>query len=227
MKDLILNNLYFDYGLRLFASLVCGFCLGLERKMRQHSVGIRTLTLLSISSCMLSILSYHMASTGVIKGDPTRIAAAIVTGVGFLGAGAIVNQGLNIRGLTSAAITFTSAALGITCGAGLYMPAGTVLFIAIITLFVVSKIESHVFPADKRKMLQITVDNKHFDETLIKKTIKDCKITIHDYDIEYSPTDNTTKLIYTVHSPDSLNATYFINEVSKINGIIKITLKKN
>lgn len=227
MLEYISNHIYLDYLLRLTASLVCGFTLGLERKMRQHTVGIRTLTLLSVSSCMLSILSYHMASTGIIKGDPTRIAAAIVTGVGFLGAGAIVNQGLNIRGLTSAAITFTSAALGVTCGAGLYMPAATVLLFCIITLFLITKIESKIFPSEKRKMLEIIVNNNNFDEAAIKKVITDCGISIHEYDIDYSFEENKTRLTYTVHSPDSLNASNFISKISQIQGITKVTLSKN
>ena len=110
-----MENIWIDYAIRLAASLVCGFCLGLERKMRQHTVGIRTLTLLSVSSCLLTIVSSYLASSVAVDGDPTRVAAGVITGIGFLGAGAIVNQGLNIRGLTSAAIIFTSAASGVAC----------------------------------------------------------------------------------------------------------------
>lgn len=228
LTELINNNLYVDYFCRLFASLICGFVLGFERKMKQHhTVGIRTLTLISVSSCMLSILSYHMAATGIQKGDPTRIAAAIVTGVGFLGAGAIVNQGLNIRGLTSAAITFTAAALGVTCGAGLYMPAGTVLLFCVITLVIISALETKLFPIEKRKILQITVFNSSFDEKQIESLIKNCGISIHDYDINYSYEEQTTTLVYMVHAPDSLDASDFIANFSKIKGITKISLSKN
>ena len=172
LQQLINDNLYFDYFCRITASFICGFVLGFERKVKQHhSVGIRTLILISISSCMLSILSYYMAATGEQKGDPTRIAAAIVTGVGFLGAGAIVNQGLNIRGLTSAAITFAAAALGITCGAGLYMPAATVLVFCVITLVLISNLETKVFPIEKRKILKITVSSLDFDEKKLKLSL--------------------------------------------------------
>lgn len=226
--DIISSNLYLDYFCRLSASLICGFVLGFERKMKQHhTVGIRTLTLISVSSCMLSILSYHMAATGIQKGDPTRIAAAIVTGVGFLGAGAIVNQGLNIRGLTSAAITFTAAALGVTCGAGLYMPAATVLLFCVITLVIISSLETKLFPIEKRKTLQITVSNASFDKQMIESIIKKCGITIHDYDIQYSYEKNITLLTYSVHSPDSLDASEFIDHFSQVKGITNITLSKN
>ena len=150
-----MTNIWIDYLIRLAASLVCGFCLGFERKMRQHTVGIRTLTLLSVSSCLLTIASSFLASTVLVEGDPTRIAAAVITGIGFLGAGAIVNQGLNIRGLTSAAIIFTSAALGVACGAKLYIPVVIVLSFSFILLLIIGPLERKLFPADKRKLFKI------------------------------------------------------------------------
>lgn len=225
--EFIKNNIFLDYFLRIFISFICGLLLGIERKMKQHNtVGIKTLVLISISSCLLSILSYHMAFFGQIKGDPTRIAAAIVTGVGFLGAGVIVNHGLNISGLTSAAITFASMALGVSCGAGLYMPVFTVLAFSIITLSLINYLETKVFPVEKRKKLKITVASLNFDEKQLETIIKDCAITIHDLDITYSFSQNTTTLIYIVHSPDSLNAQGFISTLAKIEGITNICLTK-
>ena len=85
-----------DYSLRFALSMICGILLGVERKSRQNAVGIRTLVLISISCCLLSILSVHLAQMGVIKGDPTRIASTAVTGIGFIGGGAILKQGLNM-----------------------------------------------------------------------------------------------------------------------------------
>lgn len=106
-------ELYIDYAIRIGVSFICGFCLGIERKSRQHSVGIRTLVLISISSCLLSILSIYMAESFNVTGDPTRIAAGVASGIGFIGGGAIMRYGLNIRGLTTAAIIFTASAVGL------------------------------------------------------------------------------------------------------------------
>lgn len=227
MPEFITQNVYLDYLVRLTACLICGLLLGIERKLRQHTVGVRTLTLISISSGMLSILSTYMASTGVVPGDPTRISAALITGIGFLGAGAIVTQGLNIRGLTSAAITFTAASLGVTCGAGLYVPAFIVLAFSFITLFIINKVEKKLFPAEKRKILCITLTNKDPDEDQIKKLIRKHKIVIHDLDIKYSSEENLMRLIYTVQAPDSLKPLNLINELTNITGIQKIELSKN
>ena len=86
------ENLYLEYAVRLSASFLCGLVLGLERKTKHHTVGIRTLVLISMSSTLLSIISYTMAELPGRPqgGDPTRIAAQIVSGIGFLGAGAIM-----------------------------------------------------------------------------------------------------------------------------------------
>ena len=103
-------DIQIEYLIRIGLSFACSFVLGLERKSHQHTVGIRTLVLMGLSSCLLSILSIHMAEFPVVKGDPTRIAAGVITGIGFLGGGAILKQGLNIRGLTTAAIIFSTSA---------------------------------------------------------------------------------------------------------------------
>lgn len=227
MAEFLAQNIYLDYFLRIFASLVCGIALGFERKMRQHTVGIRTLTLMSISSAMLCILSDYMARSGLTTGDPTRIAAGIVTGVGFLGAGVIVNHGLNIRGLTSAAITFTASALGVTCGAGLYYPAFLVLVFSFFTLFLIAKIEKKFFPAEKRKFIEITVTNDKVNEALIKEVLTKAGIVVHDLDIDYNTNSGVLKLIYAVHSPDSLNTISLLEELSKTADISNIKLTKN
>src|SRR5574344_1733306 len=144
------GNFYLDCIIRLAFSFVCGFALGLERKTRQHTVGMRTLILISTSCTLMAVLSVYMTqNSGTSGGDPTRIAAGVVTGIGFLGGGAILRQGMNIRGLTSAAIIFTAAAIGLCCGAGLYIPSFITLAISLISLFILQKFEHRFFPAEK------------------------------------------------------------------------------
>ena len=105
------DNFYLDCIVKLGAAFLCGLLLGLERKRRFHSVGMRTLILISVSSMLLGIISYTMADLGAVKGDPTRIAAGVVTGIGFIGGGAIMHLGMNIKGLTSAAIIWAACAM--------------------------------------------------------------------------------------------------------------------
>jgi len=122
---------------RLALAVVLGGAIGFERELRDREAGLRTHMLVCLGSALFTIVSaygFHefLASNDqVIRADPTRIAAQIVTGIGFLGAGAIIRQGVSVRGLTTAATLWVAAAIGIAAGAGYYSGAvlGTVLTI--------------------------------------------------------------------------------------------------
>ncbi len=217
-------DIYIDYTIRLALSLVCGFCLGLERKMRQHTVGIRTLTLLCVSSCLLTIVSSAIASTGVVKGDPARVAAAVITGIGFLGAGAIVNQGLNIRGLTSAAIIFTSAALGVACGAKLYIPVAVVLGFSFILLLIIGPIERKIFPAEKRKIIKLDFSSNEVDESAARKILTDFGIIIFELNTNYDKESEELSLCYIGKIPENLATVELTKKLAELSHIKAISV---
>lgn len=187
-------------------SLVFSFILGLERKSHQHTVGIRTLVLMGISSTLLSMLSVHMASLSTVRGDPTRIAAGVITGIGFLGGGAILKLGLNIRGLTTAAIIFTTSAIGMSCGAGLYVPAAITFAITMIILLTVGRLEKRLFPAAKTKRIVLTIKWDNINQQKITDIMKLYGIIIHDMTLHYNRAENFAELTYTVKSPDTMNS---------------------
>ena len=127
-----------EVTIRLVLAAVLGGAIGLERELREREAGLRTHLLVSVGAAVFTLVSaYGFADfrygleTGITL-DPTRIAAQIVTGIGFLGAGAIIRQGLSIRGLTTAATLWVVAAIGMATGAGYYSVAvigtGLVLF---------------------------------------------------------------------------------------------------
>jgi putative Mg2+ transporter-C (MgtC) family protein len=117
-----------DALLRLTAAGGLGAVVGFERELRDREAGIRTHLLVSLGAALFTIVSaygFHefLTSGGnIVRTDPTRIAAQIVTGIGFLGAGAIIREGLSVRGLTTAATLWVVAAIGMACGAGYYWP---------------------------------------------------------------------------------------------------------
>lgn len=217
-------DIYIDYTIRLALSLVCGFCLGLERKMRQHTVGIRTLTLLCVSSCLLTIVSSAIASTGVVKGDPARVAAAVITGIGFLGAGAIVNQGLNIRGLTSAAIIFTSAALGVACGAKLYIPVAVVLCFSFILLLIIGPMERKLFPAEKRKIIKLDFSSNEVDEAAARKILTDFGIIIFELNTNYDKELEELRLCYIGKIPENMATVELTKKLAQLPHIKAISI---
>jgi putative Mg2+ transporter-C (MgtC) family protein len=127
--------------LRVGLAAALGGVLGLERELREREAGLRTHLLVSVGSALFTLVSaygFHaFLSSGqsVIRADPTRIAAQIVTGIGFLGAGAIIRQGFSVRGLTTAATLWVVAAIGLAAGAGYYSAAVITTAVALFSLW--------------------------------------------------------------------------------------------
>lgn len=140
----------------LIACLLCGL-IGLEREYRQKSAGFRTHLLVGLGSTMFTLLSMH----GFGAADPSRVAAQIVSGIGFIGAGAILRQGLSVRGLTTAATLWLVASIGMSVGVGWYSPALVATLVALLTLILLNRIE-HLMPLWPTPILvqiRVTVDN--------------------------------------------------------------------
>jgi len=114
---------------RVVVAAGLGGAVGLERELREREAGFRTHLLVSVGSCLFTLVSAYgfneflIAGGNIVRTDPTRIAAQIVTGVGFLGAGAIIRQGFSVRGLTTAATLWVVAAIGMASGAGYFSAA--------------------------------------------------------------------------------------------------------
>jgi putative Mg2+ transporter-C (MgtC) family protein len=135
-----------DIVIRLCLGFLAGAILGFERSSRRQVAGLRTHILISLGGTCLMMLSIWLPQNIGGNADPGRIAAQVVSGMGFLGAGAIIRLGYNIRGLTTAASLWLVAAIGMTIGAGMFIAAATVEILALITLFALNKIERKIFP---------------------------------------------------------------------------------
>ena len=118
--------------LRLLLAAALGLIIGLQREWKGKPAGVRTLTLISVGSALFAIIS----EMGFVGGDPSRIASGIVTGIGFLGAGAILHRQGGVEGLTTAAAICAIAGIGLAVGAGLYLIAIVVAAIALAVLFI-------------------------------------------------------------------------------------------
>jgi putative Mg2+ transporter-C (MgtC) family protein len=126
--------------LRLTVAALLGGAIGMERELRERQAGLRTHLVVSVGSALFTLVSaygFHeflVNGGSVVRADPTRIAAQIVSGIGFLGAGAIIRQGLSVRGLTTAATLWLVAAIGMAAGAGYYSAAIFATVGALLTL---------------------------------------------------------------------------------------------
>jgi putative Mg2+ transporter-C (MgtC) family protein len=138
----------------VFLAVVFGAAIGLEREFRGKSAGLRTNVLICLGAAVFTIISEKMG----VNESLTRIAAQIVTGVGFIGAGAIIQDRGGIHGLTTAATIWLVASIGVACGAGMYLLAAVTALIAIIVLVVLVHLENMIRRYRNKK--NITGDSK-------------------------------------------------------------------
>ncbi|HYX66369.1 MAG TPA: MgtC/SapB family protein [Burkholderiales bacterium] len=131
----------FEITVRLLAALAAGALIGYERSYHGRPAGFRTHALVCTASCLLMLVTVYEAhwvpSAAKVQLDPTRMAQGIMTGIGFLGAGVIVKEGLSVRGLTTAASIWITAAIGILAGIGFYFPlvVSVILTLGVLSVF--------------------------------------------------------------------------------------------
>jgi putative Mg2+ transporter-C (MgtC) family protein len=133
-------NDYLEISIRLLVALLFGGLVGLERSYHGRPAGFRTHTLVCLASAVLMLVTVYEGQWFAAKAlervtiDPTRMAQGIMTGIGFLGAGVIMKEGLSVRGLTTAGSIWVTAAIGVLVGIGFYFPAGLATALALGTL---------------------------------------------------------------------------------------------
>ncbi len=134
--------------LRLIISLTLGGLIGLERQFHRRAAGLRTHILVSLGSCLIMLTSIYISDIykNMHNVDPSRIAAGVITGIGFLGAGAIIREKEKeaIKGLTTAASLWVVAGIGLACGCGFYTAACFTTILALVTLFFLGYFERNI-----------------------------------------------------------------------------------
>ena len=127
--------------LRLLLAAGLGAAIGVERELRQKAAGLRTNMLIAVGSALFTVVSIELARAG---GTPDRIAAQIVSGIGFLGAGSILRSGKSVHGMTTAATIWVNSAVGMAAGAGLYGIATAATIITLIVLAALPFVEQYL-----------------------------------------------------------------------------------
>ncbi|GAA2100824.1 MgtC/SapB family protein [Brevibacterium salitolerans] len=144
--------------LMLAAFVLCSL-LGLERQLRQKAAGFRTHVLVGMGSCAFTLVSaygFAMVLADDVTLDPSRIAAQVVSGIGFLGAGVIFKGRNMVRGLTTAATVWVSAAVGMACGAGMLSLAALLTALTLLTLFVIAPLIRRLPDPNSRRLVRVT-----------------------------------------------------------------------
>ncbi len=145
MEDLV--NIYLP---KILLAIFCGSLIGLERELKEKPAGIKTYMLICTGATLFTIISIAFTDYFAYSNEPSRVAAQIITGVGFIGAGTIMFAKGHVRGLTSAAAIWMSAAIGMAIGIGMHMFAIIVTVIIILTLVALGKLEGQLGLKGKR-----------------------------------------------------------------------------
>lgn len=228
MKEII-TQVDWEMIIRLIVAAVLGLAMGLERELKRKSLGLKTILVISIVSCLLTIVSiqsaYILPGSDYldIRMDPLRLAAQIISGVGFLGAGVILRRGDDtISGLTTAAIVWGAAGIGIAVGAGFYIEA--IIGVSLL-LISVKLIPTLIFRFQFKKLN--VVENHIFltikDREQIPFIIKEIEKEFHQLDKinikDKGPDDHIIEIFILVHANERPTMTY-----ARLKGIAGIDL---
>lgn len=177
-----------DMLIRLGLSFAAGAIIGLERASRHQVAGLRTHILICTGAALLMLLSIWIPQelSPDRNGDPGRIAAQVVSGIGFLGAGAIIRLGNNVRGLTTAASLWFIAAVGLALGAGMFRAAAAAEVLSLITLVLLDKVEKRMFPSERNKLIELTFKSSIPDTKETINILKSFGVRIQSIDMEQS-----------------------------------------
>lgn len=213
---------------RLFLASILGGLIGLEREIHGRPAGFRTHLLVSLGSCLFCITSIEFyRAFGNFTGsmpvgvDPGRIAAQVVTGIGFLGAGAIIRERASIRGLTTAACLWVAAALGIACGVGLFYLAISVTIIALVNLLLLKAVEKRL-NRDTYVVVKIWGnDTPDFIER-VSSVIKSFGIDHMDAKFEKDIERRLLFIEFQVRQPKRGTSAELLERISKLEGVRRI-----
>lgn len=219
---------YIDIIFRLGLAVLLGGLVGIERETHKRPAGFRTHILVCVGSALIMMVSAY-GFTGLGDNEPSRIAAQVVTGIGFLGAGTIIQQRGSIRGLTTAASIWVVAAIGLATGIGFYPGAVVTTLLAIVSLLVLGRVDRVIVSQRRERHLRIKAVDKPDLMCRVAEVLGDLELSIrkvemsrHEYDLELKDKDNVVIMDLLLFSPLHLKAEELFCRLFSLNGILHI-----
>lgn len=211
--------------LRLLLAAFLGGLIGLERESENKAAGLKTHTLVALGSCLIMLTSieiFENVGHGTL-GDPARIAAQVVSGIGFLGAGTIMRSGFGIKGLTTAASLWIVAAIGLAVGLGSYFASIITTVIVFLILLFMPYFENKVKSSPRKlKTIKIEMVDTPGQLGLVTSVLGGLNIDIRKVEMLDMQDTNVIRLIFAVIWPYNLKGEEIEKELSKIKGIKQI-----
>ena len=233
MESLTISNV--EVVARLLAIAVLRGLIGLERETRDQAAGFRTHILLGLGAALFTLVSAYgfaeftraaLESGGRgARFDPTRIAAQVVTGVGFLGAGAIIRRGLDVRGLTTAASLWAAAAIGLASGAGYYFGAAATTAVVLVALYLLRGVRVYVVSRFRTALgvLYVHFTDAGSEISSVRATMEGRGVRIRNTDAEIE--DGRASYSLQLRIPPGRAMQEMLGEISALPGVrrVKIT----
>ncbi len=204
---------------KLLLSMVLGASIGYERRLKGQIAGLRTFALIAMGATLAMLISIYIPQVyyGLKNGDPGRIAAQVVSGIGFLGAGAIIQMKGSVRGLTTAAGIWISACIGLAVGAGMYVVSVIATLLIIFILVNIERIESRANMLWETKVIRVKVGEIVTDRNACKEVFKQHRLNAVIESLKYDYENNTTIINYRVLTRKSTDITSLFDELKAQN----------
>ena len=184
--------------LRLLCASLSGFVIGIEREKHNQPAGMRTHMALSLGAAIVMLLSIYIPADFIEDGsnaDPGRLAAQVISGIGFLGAGAIVRYGFNVKGLTTSASIWVTSGIGLTFGAGYYLLGFISTFFLVAILYGFGLIEDLFFEQKNLRILSVVINSERLQPKKIFETVEALNIHTEQPSIREDIETGTTEVI--------------------------------
>ena len=200
---------------KLLLSMVLGASIGYERRRKGQIAGLRTFALIAMGATLAMLISIYIPQVyyGLKNGDPGRIAAQVVSGIGFLGAGAIIQMKGSVRGLTTAAGIWISACIGLAVGAGMYLVSLIATLLIIFILVNIERIEQRANMLWETKVIRIKVGEIVTDRDACKAVFKQHKLHAIVESMKYDYENNTSIINYRVLTRKSTDIASLFDEL--------------
>lgn len=211
---------------KLLLSMVLGAVVGFERKRKGQSAGVRTFSLIAMGATLAMLLSIYVPQEymGLKNGDPGRIAAQVVTGIGFLGAGAIIQMKGSVRGLTTAAGIWMVATIGMAVGVGMYWLSVVATMLILFILVQLEGIERRMSAGSESRIIRMRLGVILHDISGYRKVLKNHRIHLSNFYVEYNYETNTTSLNLVILAHASIDYIKLFDELSREQPTQAITL---
>lgn len=211
---------------RLLLALLLGAAVGAERKHKGQVAGIRTFALISMGACLAMLLSIYVPQEymGLKNGDPGRIAAQVITGIGFLGGGAMIQQRGSVRGLTTAAGIWIAAIIGMAVGVGMYLASVVCTFLIFMVIVGFNHFEHRIHIGQEMKVISIRCRGIIKDIDIYRTLLVQQRLKLSSYYIEQNYENDYTELNFVVLIPTRSDIIDIVNRISEVRPTLSITL---